>query len=341
MIAAVALIFYSYLGLRLTERWWEWVVLLIPFALVLLFPSNRDRPLFLNIAFICMGLISFLFLFTLLRDIALLFKQDVSRNAVFVLAVVAVGLGFFKATFGIRIARVKVPVQGLPASLDGFRIAQLSDLHIGPTIGKKFVTRVVEKVNREKPDLIALTGDIGDGEVSSHLEDSGPLRRLTSRYGTYYVTGNHEYYWNAGAWMKRFQELGFHVLMNSGKDIVVGKEKILVAGVPDPMSRLSPDPITPLKNSPFSSVRILLSHRPEVVTKVEDWGYDLILAGHTHGGQFFPWTLVASFAHEFYLGLYKLRKGHLYVSAGTGSWGPLIRLGTTPEITILELRASK
>jgi predicted MPP superfamily phosphohydrolase len=196
-------------------------------------------------------------------------------------------------------------------------------------------------VNREKPDLIALTGDIGDGEVSSHLEDSGPLRRLTSRYGTYYVTGNHEYYWNAGAWMKRFQELGFHVLMNSGKDIVVGKEKILVAGVPDPMSRLSPDPITPLKNSPFSSVRILLSHRPEVVTKEEDWGYDLILAGHTHGGQFFPWTLVASFAHEFYLGLYKLRKGHLYVSAGTGSWGPLIRLGTTPEITILELRASK
>lgn len=341
MLFAVGLIFYLYLGWRLTEHWLEWPLLAIPFALVLLFPSNRSNELLLNFAFISMALISYLFLFTLLRDASLLLQLTVSRFSVMFLAVASVMVGILKANFGISVKHIKVPVAGLPAELVGIKIAQISDLHIGPTIGPKFVSRIISKVNGEAPDLIAFTGDIGDAKVEDHLETSELLRNLKSKHGIYYVPGNHEYYWNASAWMKRFQQLGFNVLVNDGREIEINQQKVLIAGVPDPVSGIKINPLKPIETFPDARTKILLSHRPEVVSQGQDWGYDLILAGHTHGGQFFPWTLVAHFAHEFNLGLYKVDKGHIYVSAGTGSWGPLVRLGTTPEVTILELVSSK
>lgn len=341
IIGAVGLAFYSYLGFRLADKWWEWAILLLPFMMVLLFPSNRDNHLLLNVAFVCMGLISFLFLFSLLRDISLLFNFSVSRTTVFILALSSVSIGMLKATFGINIRHVEVPVRDLPSALSGFKVAQISDLHIGPTIGADFVKRIVAKVNQEGPDLIAFTGDIGDGDVDKLLGDSLPLQELKTKLGSFYVPGNHEYYWNARAWMKRFSELGLHVLINKGEVVEHKGEKILIAGVPDPVSRQKQDPLTPLAQAPYAALKILLSHRPEIVSQGNDWGYDLILAGHTHGGQFFPWTLVAHFAHEYNLGLYSLNKGHIYVSAGTGSWGPRLRLGTTPEITILKLKKAE
>lgn len=288
-----------------------------------------------------MALISFLFLFTLLRDVSLLFSFSVSRYAVFTLAVCAVLVGVLKANFGIKVKHIKVPVANLPAEISGLKIAQISDLHIGPTIGERFVSRIKNKVNAENPDIIAFTGDIGDAKVEEHLKTSAILQELQSRHGIYYVPGNHEYYWNASSWMKRFESLGFHILVNQGRQIVIKGQKLLIAGVPDPVSGMKQNPLKAIQEFPEAQTKILLSHRPEVVSKGQDWGYDLILAGHTHGGQFFPWTLVAHFAHEFNLGLYRVDKGHIYVSAGTGSWGPLVRLGTAPEIAILELVPSK
>lgn len=288
-----------------------------------------------------MALISFLFLFTLLRDVSLLLSFSVSRHAVFILAVSSVLVGFVKANFGISVKHIKVPVSNLPAEFSGLKIAQISDLHIGPTIGEKFVLRITNKLNAQKPDIIAFTGDIGDAKVEDHLETTAILKNLKSKHGIYYVPGNHEYYWNASAWMKRFESLGFHILVNQGREIIINGKKLLIAGVPDPVSGMKLNPLKAIQDFPQAQTKILLSHRPEVVSKGQDWGYDLIVAGHTHGGQFFPWTLVANFAHEFNLGLYRVDKGHIYVSAGTGSWGPLVRLGTTPEFAILELVPAK
>ena len=131
------------------------------------------------------------------------------------------------------------------------------------------------------------------------------------------------------------------VLINDGSQFQVKDQIFLVAGVPDPASAQTIDPERPLRMYQNNSFKLLLSHRPEVAERVPALDYDLILAGHTHGGQFFPWTLIAMLDHRYYLGLYKLEKGHIYVSAGTGSWGPLLRLGTTAEITILELQKEK
>jgi len=249
-------------------------------------------------------------------------------------------VGHIKAKYGITRKETAIPVKNLTEELKGLKIVHLSDIHVGPTIGKEFVQKIVDRVNSEKADLIVLTGDIGDGKIDKFKDDALPLKNLDAKYGVFYVPGNHEYYSDAGAWMKYFSSLGMQVLANNGMNIEIKGKKVFVGGVPDPVSGEMLNPRYPLKDAdPEAALKLLLSHRSEVAEEEGAENYDLIFAGHTHGGQFFPWTIVAYFAHKYYVGLYAFgERSHVYVSPGTGSWGPLVRLGTTPEIAVLTLR---
>lgn len=339
MFILVSLLGYAYIGLRLLTKRWHWGVLFVPFSFLFAFPSFRGNELIANLAFLAMGFVSYLFLLVVLQDIFLkLFKiKKVGPLPITIVAILAVVVGTFKAINGIETVHVKVPVKNLSPELVGLKIVHISDLHIGPTIGKNFVEKVVHRVNALKPDLVAFTGDIGDARVEDHHEDAAPLKNLNSTYGSYYVPGNHEVYWDMNAWVEKFSSLGMKVLVNRGETFTRNGKMVLVAGVPDPRSGIIWETVKPLREFKESSLTILLSHRSEIAEGIAGDDYDLILAGHTHGGQFFPWTLIAMLDHKYYVGLYKLKKGHIYVNPGTGSWGPLLRLGTTPEITLLEL----
>lgn len=341
MIILIALLGYTYIGKRLATKRWHWAILFIPFSSLIAFPFFRETEIMANLAFLAMGFLTYLFVFTLLRDLFIKCGgQPVGAIPLILVAILATGVGTFKAINGIETVKVKVPVKNLPEELIGLRIVQISDLHIGPTIGKSFVEKIVKRVNDLKPDIIAFTGDIGDGRVSVHHEDAAPLAGLRSTYGSFYVPGNHEVYWNQNEWVEKFTSLGMHALINRGEQILHRGKGVLIAGVPDPRSGIMWETVKPIKDNPESLFRLLLSHRSEIAEGIAADDYDLILAGHTHGGQFFPWTFIAMLDHKYYVGLYKLRKGHIYVNPGTGSWGPLLRLGTTPEITILELESA-
>ncbi len=339
MFILVSLLGYAYVGLRLLTKRWQWGVLLIPFSFLFAFPFVRGNEFAANLSFVAMGFISYLFLLVVLQDIfSKLFKLNkVGPLPITIVAILAVAVGTFKAINGIETVHVKVPVKNLAQELVGLKIVHISDLHIGPTIGKKFVEKIVQRVNALNPDMVAFTGDIGDAHVEDHHEDAAPLNNLNSTYGSYYVPGNHEVYWDMNAWVEKFSSLGMKALVNRGETFTHKGKMVLVAGVPDPRHGIPWETVKPLRENTDSSFTILLSHRPEIAEGIAGDDYDLILAGHTHGGQFFPWTLIAMLDHKYYVGLYKLKKGHIYVNPGTGSWGPLLRLGTTPEITLLEL----
>jgi predicted MPP superfamily phosphohydrolase len=286
-----------------------------------------------------MGLLSFIFFFAVTKDIALLFNLTIEHEWVLGASIF---LGLVATKNALKkpiIKNIRVNIENLPKDLCGLKIAHISDLHIGPSIGKKYVENVVEAVNGLRPDLIALTGDIGDGPVKEHREAVVPIGKLKSNLGVFYVPGNHEYYWDANEWMNVLNNLKVIVLINRGKILHHKDENILICGVPDPVSKLELDIITPLKIEPNATLKILLSHRPNLSTHASQNGYDLQLSGHTHGGQFFPWTIFVKLFHKNVAGLYKINKMWLNVNPGTGSWGPLMRLGTQTEISIIEINS--
>ncbi len=234
-----------------------------------------------------------------------------------------------------RIVRVTVPIADLPSDLAGFRILQLSDLHIGPTIRRRFVDAVVDRANALRPDLVAVTGDVADGLVPELREHVAPLARLRAPHGAYFVTGNHEYYWDVRGWTNELERLGIAVLSNEHRVVVRGRGRLLVAGVND-LSAAS-DPAAAVAGAAPSDVRVLLAHQPRSAFAAQAAGYDLQLSGHTHGGQYFPFNLLVRLFQPFVAGLHRLESMWLYVSRGTGYWGPPLRLGAPPEITLLEL----
>jgi predicted MPP superfamily phosphohydrolase len=234
-----------------------------------------------------------------------------------------------------RVVRVTVPIQDLPSDLAGFRILQLSDLHIGPTIRRPFVDAVVDRANALRPDLIAVTGDVADGLVPDLRDHVAPLGRLKAPHGTYFVTGNHEYYWDVRGWTRELQRLGLEVLSNEHRVVTRGTGRLLVAGVNDLSA--AGDPAGAVAGAPPSDVRVLLAHQPRSAFAAKAAGYDLQLSGHTHGGQYFPFNLLVRLFEPFVAGLHRLESMWLYVSRGTGYWGPPLRLGAPAEITLLEL----
>jgi uncharacterized protein len=297
-----------------------------------------------------MGLFSSLLVLTVLRDLLLLVADTPSfatatAVAVPTMAVLVTLIGFVNARRVARVVPVDVPLAGLPAPLAGFTIVQLSDIHVGPTIKGDYVRAIVERVNRLGADLIAITGDVVDGSVPQLASDTAPLGELRARHGIYIVTGNHEYYSGAREWMAEFRRLGLRGLMNEHVVIEHDGARLVVAGVTDysagafdPAQRS--DPAAALAGSPESVPRILLAHQPRSAPAAASAGFDLQLSGHTHGGQFWPWTLLVRLQQPFTAGLHRLGRLWVYTSRGTGYWGPPKRFGAPSEISLVRLVAA-
>ncbi len=341
LLSFTAILFpaFLYLSFRLVHAWYDLCLLALTFLLLLTFPFKKVHKAQLHLIYFSMGVLSYLTIYTLLRDlVGLVSGWYAPKGSVWLLSALSLCYGLWNALRGPRLKKITLPYPDLPEELDGFKIAQISDLHVGPTIGRKYVEKTVDLINSLAPDMIAMTGDIGDGPVKAFRDDIGPLARLRPKLGTFYVPGNHEYYWGINEWLGVMNNLGAVVLVNRGKIIYHNGKQILVGGIPDPVATLIPDPATVLEAATESDMKILLAHRPGFSKVAAELGYDLQLSGHTHGGQFFPWTVAVRFFHEVTQGLMKTGKMWLYVSPGTGSWGPLLRLGTTPEVSLLTLK---
>lgn len=325
------------------------------------------------IGLISMGWFSSMFVLTLARDAGLALTWGVqwaaggrvdwpgtqgwSAVAVVLLATLVTAIGFFNARRTARVRTVEVPIDGLPAALIGFTIAQLSDIHVGPTIRRGYIQRIVDAVNRLEADAIAITGDLVDGSVAELRDHIAPLADLRARHGTFVVTGNHEYYAGAHAWIDELRRLGLRVLLNehvllaarrakgAQTDEEVGAMTLVLAGVTDYTAvhfdaAHASDPQAALAGAPDAiTTRVLLAHQPRSAPAAAEAGFQLQISGHTHGGQFFPWNLFVPLQQPFTAGLNRLEGMWVYTSRGTGYWGPPKRFGAPSEITLLRLVA--
>lgn len=269
--------------------------------------------------------------------------ETASAVAVPLLAALATFVGFIDARRRPRVVDVEVPLPGLPPALHGFTIAQISDVHIGPTIKRDFLRAIVEIVNSLHADLVAVTGDLVDGSVEKLAVHVEPLAQLRARHGAYFVTGNHEYYSGAPAWVAELRRLGLHVLLNEHVLLRHEGASLLLAGVTDYSAhRFDPaqrsDPQAALAGAPKDvRPRVLLAHQPRSAAAAADAGFDLQLSGHTHGGQFWPWNFFVRLQQPFTAGLNRLGRLWIYTSRGSGYWGPPKRLGVPSEIARVRL----
>ena len=376
----VSAVLHAYVGLRVVPGLTEWpyaqifmtCVLIVSTVLMPLSLLSRRRlkQPFKNVltwtGLLLMGLFSSLFVLTLLRDAALAVAWLLSlpmaiwvtrsAEAVPVLALLVTILGFLNARRTPAVVRVDVPIKGLPLALHGFTLIQISDIHVGPTIGAAYLQRIVNKVNKLRADVVAITGDLVDGNVPDLALHVAPIAGLESRHGTFFVTGNHEYYSGAHAWVLELRRLGLTVLMN--EHVVLHHASRVSSGAHGDSEFMSPlilagvtdysahhfdeahrsDPHRALDGAPATAlVRILLAHQPRSAPAALEAGFDLQLSGHTHGGQFWPWNLFVRFQQPFTAGLNKLQTLWVYTSRGTGYWGPPKRFGAPSEITAVRL----
>jgi hypothetical protein len=296
-----------------------------------------------------MAWVSFLLVLTLARDIllfaasALQFERihavvgQLGVPAVLVGSLLAMALGAATALRGPRVEKVAVRVPGLHRDLEGLRIVQISDLHVGRSIRRGYVERTVERARSLAPELVALTGDMVDGPVERLAAHVAPLAALTEGGHAFFVLGNHDCYSGADAWIAHWREMGARVLLNEHAVLRKGAATLVVGGVVDPAYRVRRPEIS-LEHAPSADFRLLLAHNPKLAPLGAGAGFDLQLSGHTHGGQFFPWTLAVRLVHAPHVaGLSREGSMWVYVSAGTGSWGPPVRFGTSPEITLVTL----
>lgn len=251
--------------------------------------------------------------------------------------------GFHEARRIPQTVQVDIPVHNLPESLRGFRIVQITDLHVSPTIRRSFVQAVTDRVNGMRPDMIVFTGDLADGPVDELRSEVAPLSGLSAPYGKYFITGNHEYYSGVEAWLAEVQRLGFDPLINEHRIIERNGGRLLLAGVTDYSDgHFLPGHISSPRNAvagaPACDARILLAHQPRSVFDAEGLGFNFVISGHTHGGQFFPWIYFVTLQQPFVAGLYPNNGTPVYVSRGTGYWGPPLRIGSPSEITVFTLR---
>lgn len=298
--------------------------------------------------------------------------ETLAQATVHQLNLATLGLGCLLTLYGTigahrvpRVRHVEVPIKDLPEALESIRIVQLSDLHVGPTIKRGFVARLVKAVNALEPDVILFTGDLADGSAASLAADVAPLAELSCTYGPYFVTGNHEYYADPAGWMQALPGLGFDLLLNEHRCIDwvspegsspertspadpsagAGRARLLIGGIPDPagveFGATMPDhtarPELVFNGAP-EGIRLLLAHQPRAgVPAMATTGAALTLSGHTHGGQLGLWRLLVRLQQPVVAGLARRGEGFIYVSRGVGYWGPPCRLGAPAEITCLRL----
>ncbi|MET9475897.1 metallophosphoesterase [Streptomyces sp. NPDC002922] len=247
-----------------------------------------------------------------------------------------VGYGTYGVLRGPRVKRVTVPLAKLPRSAHGFRIAVVSDIHLGPILGRAHTQRIVDTINRTQPDLIAVVGDLVDGTVADLGPAAEPLAGLTARHGAFFVTGNHEYFSGAAQWVDHVRELGLHPLENARVEM----DGFDLAGVNDIAGESEgqgPDFERALGDRDRTRASVLLAHQPVVIDDAVAHGVDLQLSGHTHGGQLWPGNYLAELANPTVAGLERYGDTQLYVSRGAGAWGPPVRVGAPSDITVVQL----
>ncbi|WP_326770152.1 metallophosphoesterase [Streptomyces sp. NBC_01591] len=247
-----------------------------------------------------------------------------------------VGYGTYGVLRGPRVKRITVPLAKLPRSAHGFRIAVVSDIHLGPILGRAHTQRIVDTINRTQPDLVAVVGDLVDGTVADLGPAAEPLARLSSRQGNFFVTGNHEYYSGAAQWVDQIRELGLHPLENARVEIG-GFDLAGVNDIAGESEGQGPDFGRALGDRDRTRAAVLLAHQPVVVHDAVAHGVDLQLSGHTHGGQLWPGNFIADLANPTGAGLDRYGDTQLYVSRGAGAWGPPVRVGAQSDITVVEL----
>lgn len=346
------------------------LMFMIPFSTFILVRFAEKASDALSwIGYVSLGIISFIFVGVFLRDILYLFGFSVQKIytlissspelidaskreflvqstnlAVLGIAGTLTAYGMYEARRKPSIINLDIPIANLPYDFDGFKIVQITDIHAGLTIKRDWIETVAGEVKNLSPDLIAFTGDLADGSVPHLKHDVAPLGELTAPYGKFFVTGNHEYYSGAEQWVNHAREMGYDVLMNEHRTISKNGSSFVLAGVTDysgggfyPSHKS--DPKKALEGAPIDSTKILMAHQPRSLYQTDGLDLDLVLMGHTHGGQFFPWNLIATIGQPFIKGLNKWgEKTWAYVSKGTGYWGPPVRVGARSEITVLTLK---
>ncbi|MDF2697672.1 MAG: putative phosphoesterase [Labilithrix sp.] len=337
------------------------VILMAGFVAFRFLPRAVASP-FMWVAYTWLGVVFFLVMALGLSDLARIVtvraryggpledperRQAISRmfaGAAALLGVGASAAGMVSALAPVAVKRVRVTIDRLTRVASGMRIVQLTDVHVGPTIGKDFIEDVVSRVNALEPDVIAITGDLVDGSVEELSQHVAPLAKLRAKHGVYFVTGNHEYYSGADEWIAHLQKLGVRVLRNEHVRIG-GDAGFDLAGIDDHSSEgyghgHGSDLPKALAGREPERACVLLAHQPRGIELADKLGVDLQLSGHTHGGQLFPWNFAVRLQQPFVAGLHRLARAQIYVSRGTGYWGPPMRVGAPAEITEIELLAS-
>jgi predicted MPP superfamily phosphohydrolase len=353
------------------------VILYLPVFGIILRRSgfyNSGINLFVWFGYLGVGFLSFVFTYLVIRDLMWLpvgafnkIKTRISKSGrkiaasnpienpsrrgflitsmnygILATAALSTGYGIAEAKQIPDIKELPVRMPHLAPEFEGFRIVQITDLHVSPTFGRSCVEEVVAVVNSLDADIVALTGDLVDGTVAQLADAVAPLKQIQSAEGNYFVTGNHEYYSGVMEWMAHIERLGFSVLLNDHRIIARGPSRLLLAGVTDYrggnfFASHRSDPQKALQTAPETRVKILLAHQPKTIFDAARAGYDLQISGHTHGGQFFPWNFVIELLQPYVSGLHTHENTQIYVSRGTGYWGPPVRVGSPSEITLIKL----
>ena len=329
---------------------------LVPLAFVAVqaLPRAFNAPL-AWVVYTWLGFALYLFLLTVMADGARVaavvvgtWPSDPERRRVLARVVAggvaaAAGLigagGVVNVARGFEVRRVRIPLARLSRASSGYSIVQLTDIHVGPTIGREFVERVVSETNALAPDLVVITGDLVDGTVARLRDLVEPLRGLRPRDGVYFVTGNHEYYSGADAWIAHLRAMGIIVLRN--ERVSIG-DAFDLAGVDDASAHRmlaghGQDVAKALAGRDPSRAVVLLAHQPKAVKDASRGDVDLQLSGHVHGGQLVPFNWIARLDQPFIAGLHRVAQTWVYVSRGTGYWGPPMRVGSRAELTRIEL----
>ncbi len=257
------------------------------------------------------------------------------------LSFVSGGVGVVSVLSRVGVKQLRVPLAKLPKSLSGYTIVQLTDVHVGPTIGRAFIEQIVRTTNALSPDMVAITGDLVDGSVEELGALVEPLRELKAKDGVFFVTGNHEYYSGADAWIAHLRTLGIRVLRNERVPIR-GGDGFDLAGVDDTSAHNfghghGQDVPRALAGRDESRAVVLLAHQPSQIREAAQHGVDLQLSGHTHGGQIWPWGYAVRLDQPHVAGFHMHEGTAIYVSRGTGYWGPPMRVAAPAEITRIEL----
>lgn len=271
-------------------------------------------------------------------------RVALARGSAAVSGLTAAGLVGYGTTVALgppRLTRVPITLRRLDTRAAGCRIALISDLHLGPILGRTFTQRIVDMINAERVDIVAIAGDLVDGSVNDLREATAPLAGLRSTHGTFFVTGNHEYYVGYQGWVQHLPSLDITVLRNERKTITHNGGPFELAGINDATGYQWEDAGDVAKavdgRDPDRAV-VLMAHQPVDVNDAVDNNVDLMLAGHTHGGQLSPFELLVNLQQGAVAGFYQRSETKMYVTRGAGFWGPPVRVGAAPDITIIELR---